>query len=178
MSQALAQITLVPEAKDTDLKNETKIKEMFVKAMNQLKGIWEHTKYAEEFVHCETKLPEEKESPLDDYEVVKEVLKNGDKHPKFAEYKKEFKFLFRHCIRRDYFLHFRKCDRLECCKEVPKCPEAIDILDKLDQHRTLLCPVLDQNWLEGKHYVSFLDIKDNKEILEAIQKKMLRDRVN
>jgi len=142
MSQALAQVTLEPQADKVDDKKEAEVADCFCKAMNRLKEIWSQTKYGESLVKCENLLPKADEWPLDDYETVKKLLNDGDKHSRFHEYKKEIKFLFRHCVRRDYYLHFRKCQRIDCdhCKNSVKAPEAMKILKGLDSNVTIPRP--------------------------------------
>lgn len=52
---------------------------------------------------------------------MEENSKKPDDSKYSEKYKEEFKFLFIHCIKREYFNYFRKLNRKECffCTENP-----------------------------------------------------------
>jgi len=172
MSKALAQITLVPDAAKYDQKNSNEMEQLFETAMQDLGIIWNNTKYAGKNVFCEYMKPNNLnlEKPFDDYDDVKEVLQSGRKSANHNKYKNEIKFLFRHCCRRGYYLHFKKCYKLSCehCRD-KMCPESFDILTKLDsKNDSIPPPILINDLYEGKHYPSLFDIFHSETLLKKM----------
>jgi len=169
LSQALAQITLVSDAKKYDFKNnEEELSKLFIQAQEELQAIWSQTSYAQRLVHCSSIQPGSEEKPYYNYAEVKDFFKHGRKHSKHEEYKKEIQFLIKHCIKRPYYLHFKKCKESSCshCSQKPIQNEfARSFLDLFDDQ--LPRPILFKDKYDGEHYPSLLDLKTNGALNET-----------
>jgi len=178
MNIALAQTIL---CKDTNVKVDTQAAKVnvFRKAMTQLDTIWGKTSYAQKLVKSSSVDPLVSiEDNFSDYEHIKDVLENLGNSAFYDKYKSEIKFLFRHCYRRNHFLHFRRCYRLNCthCNNTQKHPEAFDILDGVDDSfGTLLKPILIKQVYEGKHYPNFIDYQKSLALRDKIQEELKQD---
>jgi len=163
-STELAGVTLCPDARSYNQSNDLMMKNLFSKALGQLNDYWSNVKYNNYNTHNNSIEPGNLESPWNDYEDLKDLFHNLEKSPHFLKYKGDVKFLMRHCVRRSYFLHFRKCHRLECkhCHNTVKDVNAMQILDTLDVHRCLPPPQLLKNYYNGDHYPSLIDLVDNE----------------
>ena len=64
------------------------------------------------------------------------------------------------CIRRKYYLHFKKCLKNQCthCKNSVSNNESINLLKDLSEDGSLSIPKLYKQLYNGEHYPSFLDI--------------------
>ena len=136
MSLALAQTMLVKDAQNYDEDNQNHMIEMFERALSELSTIWPKTKYADKNVKCQSLNPNSKEMPFDDYLVLKDVFDKGKNSNHFHLYKDQIKFLFRHCSRRKYYLHFKKCEKLnyQHCREerLEKSDEINEVIEHLN----------------------------------------------
>jgi len=180
MSQALAQIVLCPQAKEYIQREGGRV-EMFRIAMAELDSIWGKTYYAEKLVQTRSIDPldaEYQDNPFSDYESVKDVLNKGEKSTFYTKYKPEIKFLFRHCYRRSYYLHFKKCYKLDCshCFNKIRHRESFDVLDEIDdKFGTLPKPILMDQVYDGEHYASFLDYKNSETLRKNIKEKLEKE---
>ena len=168
LSQALAQITLVSDHEKYQYKNNDEdLKKLFSQAQDELSDIWSKTSYAQTFVKCTNIKPDSKESPYNRYEELKDVLKRGKNHEKNIEYKENIQFLLTHCVKRAYYLHFKKCQKSECthCKGSPiKNQEALKVLEKFENQ--LPMPILLEDFYNSEKYPSFLDLINNESLLK------------
>jgi len=165
-STELAGVTLCPDAKNYDKSNDVKMKQLFSKALEQLHGYWHRVVYNDYETNNNTIEPGQAETPWNDYENLQDLFHNLEKSKYFSQYKSDVKFLMRHCIRRSYFLHFRKCSRSECkhCYKTVKDTEAMAILEKLSHKRCLPPPQLLKQYYNGDHYPSLIDLVNNEEL--------------
>src|SRR5262249_42168688 len=92
MSQALAQITLVPDAQKYNQNSRQDMKQLFTKALEELKSVWDKTKYAGFKVDCQNILPDEREAPFDDLEELKNLFEHGPKSSHYHNHKQNVKF--------------------------------------------------------------------------------------
>ena len=174
MSQALAQVTLVPDANKFTKTSSSDMKNLFTKALEELGDIWNKTQYSGLNVDCQKILPDQNEEPYNDLAELKTIFASGKKSPHYQKYNTDVKFFMRHCVRRKYYLHFRKCDRHNCtyCYKTSTYPKALDILSNISIDKCLPLPFLEKTLYEGQHYPSFTDIITNEKLLKMTKEKM------
>ena len=118
---------LVKDTQKYDEDNENHMIELFERTLSELSTIWSKN------VKCQSLNPNSKDTPFDDYLVLKDVFDKGKNSNHFHLYKDQIKFLFRHCSRREYYLHFKKCEKLNCqhCREerLEKSDEINEVLE-------------------------------------------------
>ena len=151
LTKQLGQIILVPEASKyfcnsdkTSRHDEATIKKHFTQAVDELKTYWENIQVNGQKITITNIYPPEQvtTSIVDQsYEKLIEFLKTSSKkklkEPRFKEFVTHMKFLNAHLVRRNYFLHFRKCKKEPCahCQTSPiinrPLYEALDSFDSL-----------------------------------------------
>ena len=151
---------------------------MFNQAFIELKHIWDNTTYAEKKVKCTNMIPDSAETPYSDYKTIQDLFDRRKKSTYYEEYKDTVKFLMRHCIRRKYYLHFKKCLKNQCthCKNNISNHESINLLKDLSEDGSLPIPKLYKQLYNGEHYPSFLDIITD-ENLKLDTKKEMEDHI-
>jgi len=166
LSTALAQITLVSDHTKYNFKENTEeLKKMFEQALNELKSIWKETKYSGKKVDCINVLPNEEEKPYNNYADIKDAFYHGRNSENHVLCKAEMQFLLNHCIKRPYYLHFKKCQSESCAYCSANLPENLQALELLkDFQDQLPLPILLKEYYNGEHYPSFLDLRNNKEL--------------
>ena len=173
LSQALAQITLVSDHQKYNYKeNKEDLRLMFIQAQDELKEIWSKTLYAGKQVNCVNISPSCEESPYREYDKVKDALKHGRNSENHQIYKEHFQFLLSHCVKRSYYLHFKKCKESGCefCTANPiKNEQAYEFLEKFDKQ--LPRPILFEGFYGGDHYPSLLDLMNNEDLQKMHKEK-------
>ena len=82
---------------------------LFNQAFIELKHIWDNTTYPEKKVKCTNIILDLAETPYTDYKKIQDLFDLRKKSTYYEEYKDTVKFLMRHCIKKKYYLHFKKC---------------------------------------------------------------------
>ena len=109
VSQILAQITLCSDHTKYNLKQDNDVKQCCNQALNELKNIFDTSFYAKSPINCHSNLPDTLESPYNDYQTIKEMMNQGSKHIEHHNNRKMIVFFLKHCIKRKYYFHFKKC---------------------------------------------------------------------
>jgi hypothetical protein len=173
LSQALAQITLVSDHEKYDFKrNEDDLKRMFTQAQGELQDIWTKALYAGKPISCKNVGPNCPENPYHYYDQIKEFLKQN-KEDNDSIYMSQMEFLLSHCIKRRYYLHFKKCEDMNCphCSSQPiRNLEAMDFLQKFEYQ--LPIPTFMPNSYSGEHYPSLLDFLNDESLQTAFTQSM------
>ena len=119
-------------------------------------------------------IPDSAETPYSDYKTIQDLFDRRKKSTYYEEYKDTVKFLMRHCIRRKYYLHFKKCLKNQCthCKNNISNHESINLLKDLSEDGSLPIPKLYKQLYNGEHYPSFLDIITDENLKLETKKEM------
>ena len=107
ISQMLAQITLCSDFKKYNLNQEDNIKLCCTQALDELKTIIDKGVYANSPIRCQNYNPDHVEFPYNEYETIKEIIKQGPPHPQHRYQRKNIVFFLKHCIKRKYYSIFR-----------------------------------------------------------------------
>jgi hypothetical protein len=164
ISQMLAQITLCSDHKKYNFNLEDNIKSCCIQALNELKNIIDKGTYANSPIRCENCYPNHKEYPYNEYETIKDIIKDGPSHPQHRNERKNIVFLLNHCIKRKYYLHFKKCNDSGCkhCKDNPiKNRESFKFLSQFNDQ--LPIPIF-QDGIYEDHYPTLLNLQKDAEL--------------
>ena len=85
------------------------------------------------------------------------------------------KLYLSHAVRREYFVHFRKCFDKFCnhCQNTIHNVEPLKLLKELDRYNlTIPRPVIIPNLYQEEHYPSLIDYIQSQELKENFQKEI------
>ena len=171
LSQALAQVTLCPDAKKFVDRDE--IKELFQNSMEELDSIWSKTAYAGKQVKVINSDPStaiSAEDAFNVYEKVKDALSKRERaqiSKTIIEPKLDF-------YGRANYIHFTKRQRSYCehCEGTITHEGSLNLLKDISgSFSALLKPVLMNSVYGGEHYPCFLDYQELATLLKKSSKR-------